>query len=669
MIEGLRRKVADRHRSRKAFLYVRQSTLRQVVEHTESTRRQYELRRRAIALGWRDEQVVVIDADLGRSGANSDREGFRTLVSEVSLGNAGIVLGLEVSRLARNNADWHRLLELCALTDTLILDEEGIYNPSEFNDSLLLGLKGTMSAAELHVIKSRLQGGLLSKARRGELKIHLPVGYLYDPLNEIVPDPDAQVRETLDTFFNVFQRTGSARALVGYFNGHELMFPLRGRRGPGKGRLFWKALDHPRALQILHNPMYAGAFAYGRSRQRRINGRVRVVRVPRNEWIALLKDHHPGYIAWERYEANLAQLARSARAFSSERRQGPPREGPALLQGMAVCGKCGNRMGVRYDRARSKPRYVCHRDGIANASRICQSISGASIDNAVSDLALELVTPQVLELALDIQDEIERRCQDVEDLHERAVQRAREEADLAQRRYESVNYANRMVADVLEADWNLKLQRLGEVAAECDRQRRRGRRLLEEEQRRRVVGLATDFPSAWQDPDTPVKQRKRMLRLLFDDVTLLKGEQIFLGVRLRGGAVRELTLPLPRSCWELRRTPPEIVATVDELLAAHTDDGVAEALNRAGHRAYREKHFGRDHIHRMRYAYRLRSHRERLRDKGLLTSSEMAVRLGISVSAVCRRGREGLLASHLADGKGTRLYEPPAQESLGGRSR
>jgi DNA invertase Pin-like site-specific DNA recombinase len=668
MTAGVKYKVEARHLARKAFLYVRQSTLQQVVENTESTRRQYDLRGRAVALGWREEQIVVIDSDLGRSGADSDREGFRLLVSEVSLGNAGIVLGMEVSRLARNNADWHRLVELCLLYDTLILDEQGIYDPSDSNDSLLLDFKGTIAAIELRSIKSRLQGGLLSKARRGELKIHLPVGYLHDPLGRIVPDPDAGVRETLATFFAVYRRSGSARAVVAYFAEHSLMFPLRSLKGPGKGRLFWKRLDHSRALQVLRNPAYAGAYAYGRSRYRRVNGKLRAVRtrLPQSEWTVLLTDHHFGYITWERYQANQAQLSRSARGFCADRRQGPPREGPALLQGIAICGKCGNRMGARYDSRRERPRYVCHRDGIANVRPICQTISGAAIDAAISELALELVAPAAIDAALGVQDEIERRHRGVVDLHERSLQRAAEEAALARRRYESVDYANRMVADVLEADWNLKLQRQAEVAAECDRQRRRGRELLEEEQRRRIRDLATDFPGVWRDPRTPPRQRKRMLRLLIEDVTLRKDDHIFLGVRLRDGAVRELTLPLPLSAWQMRRTPPAIVSLVDRLLEDRSDDDVAAALRRAGHRAYRDRPYRKQHVQNIRYAYGLASHKNRLIARGMLTSSQMAARLGKSVSAVHLLGQKGRLESCLVDG--ARLFWPPAEDPSGGQS-
>jgi DNA invertase Pin-like site-specific DNA recombinase len=294
-------KVTPRHLQRNAYLYVRQSTLRQVLENTESTKRQYALRERAVALGWPIERVITIDSDLGQSGASAaDREGFQRLVTEVSLGRAGIVLGLEVSRLARNCSDWHRLLEICALTDTLILDEDGLYDPSHFNDRLLLGLKGTLSEAELHVLRARLRGGILNKAQRGELKNPLPVGLVYDLQDHVVLDPDRQVQQALTVFFATFERTGSATATVKAFRQQGLLFPRRLRRGVRKGELVWGPLVESRALQVLHNPRYAGAFFHGRTRScPSKNGHDSCLRLPPEEWHTLLPNAHPGYITWE----------------------------------------------------------------------------------------------------------------------------------------------------------------------------------------------------------------------------------------------------------------------------------------------------------------------------------------------------------------------------------
>jgi DNA invertase Pin-like site-specific DNA recombinase len=322
-----------------------------VLTNTEPAARQYALRQRAVALGWPSDRVVVIDCDQGLSGASSaDREGFQRLVAEVGMGRAGIVLGLEVSRLARNNADWHRLLELCSLGGTLICDEDGLYDPCDFNDRLLLGLKGTMSEAELHFIRARLRGGILSKASRGELKMPLPVGLVYDPADRVVLDPDAAVQAALRHLFSTFARTGSARAVVQAFADEKLLFPTRARSGAHKGELVFTPLLHWRVLRTLHNPRYAGAFVFGRHRCRpAFGGEPACQLLPRDQWTSLIMGAHPGYISFETFEANSDKLLANAQAYGQDRHAGPAREGPALLQGLAVCGRCGRRMTVRYN--------------------------------------------------------------------------------------------------------------------------------------------------------------------------------------------------------------------------------------------------------------------------------------------------------------------------------
>ena len=655
-------KVTADHLRRDAFLYVRQSTLRQVLENTESTDRQYALRERAVALGWQPGSVTVIDCDLGRSAATADREGFQQLVAEVGLGRAGIVLGLEVSRLARNSSDWHRLLELCALSDTLILDEDGIYDPSEFNDRLLLGLKGTLSEAELHLLRLRLLGGLLNKARRGELKLPLPVGLVYDPLDRVVLDPDAQVRDSLRLLFDTFVRTGTAAATVRYFREQELRIPSRPRSGPGQGELHWKPLTHSRTLQILHNPRYAGAFVYGRSRQRRQpDGRVKSVRRPREEWIVLRPGQHAGYISWERFEAHQRQLAANAQARGAERRKSPPREGPALLQGLAVCGLCGGRMTVRYHarKGRLVPDYMCQRAGIERSQAVCQRIPGAGVDRAVGALLVERMAPQALELALRVQEELERRVEEADAWRARQVQRAREEVELARRRYMLVRPENRIVADVLETEWAERLRQLAVTQRDYERKRAEDRRQLEEGQRERIRALAADFPRLWNDPATPDRERKRMARLLIEDVTLTKGPEILLGVRLRGGATQQLALPPePRAC-NLYRTPDALIAEVDALLEGHTDASVARVLNERGRRPRKGGVFSGRRVQRIRRTYALKSLAERLRARGLLTLAEMAERLEVTTETVKAWRDKGRLTAHVCNDRGECLYEWP----------
>ena len=392
MNPDVHQKVNAGHLKRNAYLYVRQSTLRQVLENTESTKRQYGLRQHAVALGWPVERIIVIDSDLGQSGASAvDREGFQKLVTEVGLGKAGIVLGLEVSRLARNSTDWHRLLEICALTDTLILDEDGVYDPAHFNDRLLLGLKGTMSEAELHVLRARLQGGILNKARRGELQCPLPVGFLYNASNQPALDPDQQVQESIRFFFDTFRRTASACAVVKAFRRKGLLFPRRLKKGPNKGDLVWA--NCPTAgrctfctihVTRAHSSMAAAVLAD------HPNGGTSYTKLPREQWM-LFQDTHPGYISWPNTRRTWCASGRTLKRSGQDRRKRPPREGPALLQGSVVCGDCGEPDDSPLPRPRrpARPRLRLP----AQRARTCHlgmpAVSGIGLDKAIGELLLE----------------------------------------------------------------------------------------------------------------------------------------------------------------------------------------------------------------------------------------------------------------------------------------
>jgi len=661
-------KVTGAHLSRTAYLYVRQSTLRQVLTNTESTTRQYALRQKAIAFGWPAERIVTIDSDQGQSGASAaDREGFQRLVAEVGMGRAGIVLGLEVSRLARNNADWHRLLEICAMSTTLICDEDGLYDPTDFNDRLLLGLKGTMSEAELHFIRARLIGGQRSKARRGELRMGLPVGLVYDPTGKVVLDPDTGVQQAIRHVFTLFARTGSARATVQQFNTDGLLFPVRVRTGARKGELAWMPLQHWRVLRTLHNPRYAGAFAYGRRRERlAANGKKTLDTLPREQWIALIRDAHPGYISWDQYETNqrllLANLLlANATAHGEDRAAGPAREGTALLQGLAICGRCGRRMTVRYHTRRGVevPDYQCMNRCIQDGGRRCQTIPGAVIDTAVGQLLLDTLTPLALEVALTVQAELDTRAAEADALRRHHVERARHRADLARRRYLAVDPDNRLVADSLEADWNDALRALQAAREDYDRASAAAAAALTEIHKAKIRSLATDFPALWANPDTPQRERKRMVRLLVDDVTLHKTDQIHLHVRLRGGQTTSLTIAIPPKAWQVRQTHPDTLATLDRLLDTHTDAETADALNTAGHRSGEGKPFTARIVLDARRSNNLPSHADRLRAQGLLTKIEIAAQLGVHPSTVKSWTRTGILNSHKANDKNERLYEPP----------
>lgn len=654
-------KIKPAHLKRTAYLYIRQSTLRQVFENVESTKRQYALRQHAVALGWQQQQIVVIDSDLGQSGASSDREGFQRLVTEVSLGRAGIVLGLEVSRLARNSMDWHRLLEICALTDTLILDEDGVYDPAHFNDRLLLGLKGTMSEAELHVLRARLQGGILNKAQRGELFVRPPIGFAYDAAGRLILDADQQIQHTIRLLFDTFQRTGSAMATVRDFRNTGVLFPRRIHSGPTKGDVIWGKLEHSHVLRVLHNPRYAGVFVYGRTRTRKsVDGECRVEHLPREEWHTFLPESHPAYISWQEYERNLQRLRESAQAIGLERRKSPPREGPALLQGLIICAKCGLRMTLRYHARQAGlcPEYVCQRKGIENAEPPCQRIPGAEVDRVLSDMLLELVNPLALDVALTVQEEVHARVEESDHLRKQHVERARYEAELAQRRYMRVDPENRLVADTLEADWNQKLRALAEAQEQYEQRREQDRQIFNEEQRAAIIALAQDFPRLWRDPATDDRDRKRMIRLLVEDVTMLRGEQITLHVRFRGGAARTVILPNPLRSWEGWMTDAEVVGKIDQLLNTQTFSEIAATLNKEGFRSGKGQHFTSRYIARIQKHYALRSRFDRLRALDLLTLDEMASVLSVNPKTVKIWAAHGLLKAHAYTDKPEHLYEP-----------
>lgn len=656
-------KVKASHLKRNAYLYVRQSTLRQVFENTESTQRQYALKQHAVALGWPLERIIVIDTDLGQSGASSaDREGFQRLVTEVSLGRAGIVLGLEVSRLARNSMDWHRLLEISALTGTLILDEDGVYDPVHFNDRLLLGLKGTMSEAELHVMRARLQGGIRNKARRGELFVRPPMGFVYSAEGKLVMDPDRQVQQSVQLLFETFRRTGSAMAAVRLFAEQGLQFPRRVHTGPNKGDLAWAGLEHSRVLRILHNPRYTGAFVYGRTHTRKtVEGDWVIEHVSREEWDVLIRDVHAGYIDWDEYEQNQRRLHDNCQAYGEDRRKSPPREGPALLQGLLICGRCGKRMTVRYHRRRGQlfPDYVCQREGIEHAEPICQHIPGAAIDEAIGNILVEAVTPVTLEVALAVQQELQSRLEEADRLRQQQVERARYEAELARRRYLRVDPDNRLVADSLEADWNNKLKLLAEAQEACERQRTQDRKLVDERQRAAILSLATDFPQLWRDPSTADRERKRMVGLLLEDVTVNREDHLMLHLRFKGGAHRSIQLPLPLRSWEQRQTRQEAVAEIDRLLDHHTYPEIATMLNNQGVQSGEGKPFTARIVARIQRGYGLTSRYDRLRQAGMLTVEELAKMLGLHPQRVKIWNRHGLIRGHAYNGKNDCLYEHP----------
>ena len=655
--------LTPRHLQRLAYLYVRQSTLQQVFENTESTARQYALHERALALGWPSERIIVIDQDLGHSGASAaDRAGFQRLVAEVGLGKVGLVLVLEVSRLARSSSDWHHLLEICALTGTLILDEDGLYDPATFNDRLLLGLKGTMSEAELYVLRARLHGGILNKARRAALKLHLPIGFCYADDDRVILDPDRQVQDTLTFLFRTFERTGSASATVRTFRQDHVPFPRRLRRGPHQGELVWGDLRHDDVLRILHNPAYAGAFVFGRTRTTKTaDGKIHITTLPRDEWQVIVRDAHIGYISWEEYEGHLEQLAMNSRAYAPKRLS-PPREGPALLQGLVICGQCGERMTVRYHQRggqRIVPDYLCQRAGIQAGTTPCQRIPGRDLDQALARLLMEVVTPETVLLTLAVQDELVAQAVEADRLRQLQVQRAQYEADLAQRRYLRVDPDNRLVADILEAEWNAKLQAVAAAREAAEQQRLQAQVQVSAEERQRMQALLEDFPLFWRDPRTSDRDRKRIARLVLEDVTVRKEEAIMAHVRFKGGATRTLRVALPVPFMQSRLTSPETLAEIDRLLSDFTDSGVAEQLNASGWRTFAGLPFTGALVSALRRAHGLKSRYTRLRETGMLTAEELAVQLGVTAATIWHWYHRRLVEGVSYNDRGTCLFQLP----------
>lgn len=662
-------KVRADHLHRGAYLYVRQSSMRQVLENTESTKRQYALRGRAVALGWREEQITVIDNDQAESGASAAwREGFQYLVSEVGLGRAGIVMGLEVSRLARNSADWHRLLEICALTDTLILDEDGVYDPAGFNDRLLLGLKGTMSEAELHVLKARLRGGILNKVQRGEYRCPLPTGLVYDAQGNVTLDPDSHVRETIAYFFETFERVGSASQTVKAFRNEGLRFPSR---YCNRDTVVFRPLTCSAALRTLNNPRYAGAYVYGRRHYRRSVDGKKIVENRReiDDWLACIPNAHQGYITWEQFNRNRAILKINGRPYEIAR-AAAPREGAALLQGRAVCGRCGRYMSVRYAAKRGSLEawYVCHSAHEMHAAPYCQSIAGRLIDEAIGTLVTREMTPAAVELTLEIRKEIEKQYHEADQLHARAVERARIEADLAKRRFMLVDPENRLVADTLEAEWNDKLRAVAVVCEEQRRAKEQNQVLLDETVHKRLVAMTTDFEQLWSDPATPNRERKRLLAYIIEDATLIKlpAEGITkVHVRFKGGKTETLAAANPKSFAEQVKTPPEIVKLVDTLLNDHIYPEIAAILNQQGFRpggTARPGHSG-DRFDATKVAYLVHRYGllprfDRLRRRGMFTKLEAAERLGIHDSTLVAWAKHGIVTAHMYTGQAW-LYELP----------
>jgi DNA invertase Pin-like site-specific DNA recombinase len=611
----------------------------QVRHHQQSTERQYGLKDKALQLGWPAEMIHVLDRDLGLSGAQmKGREDFQRVVADVSMRRVGAVFALEASRLSRSCTDWHRLLELCAFTDTLIIDEDGLYNPADFNDQLLLGLKGTMSQAELHFLRARLQGGKLNKAQKGELRSPLPVGLVYDDQGCRVLDPDSEVRGAVRFLFEAFRETGSAYAVVHKFAKEGLGFPKRAYGGAWNGKLIWGRLSESRVLGVLKNPAYAGAYVYGRYQSVKEIApdgtfRSRTTQVPMSSWTVLIKDHHDAYISWDEFVQNKKVLEGNRTNGEETLLGGPAREGLALLQGLLICGSCGRRLTVRYKgNGGIYPTYECNwrrRQGLSTSS--CMHVRCDLIDQPIARRVLEVIQPKHIEIAIKALEELERRENAVNNQWRMRIERADYEANLAQRRYEEVDPSNRLVAATLERRWNDSLVKLEEIKKEFTQHQGKEQITATARQKAEVMKLAQDLPRLWKASTTKAKDRKRILRLLIKDITVEKlptPKQIVLHLRWQGGACEDIPITLPPKYCDQLRYPSEIVKKVRKLAKSLTDEQIASAFNKEGLKSAKGKPFTFAMIRWIRYKHHIPG--PNLKRPEELTVKQIAKKLGVS---------------------------------------
>lgn len=652
-------KIKADHQARQAFIYVRQSSLAQVRHNTASSARQYDLAKRAKRLGWPKSHIEVIDQDQGRSGSSSSgRDGFQRLVAEVSLGRAGAVFSLEASRLARSSSDWHRLIEICSLSDTLVIDEEGIYDPSHYNDRLLLGFKGAMSEAELHWLHQRLVGGKLEKAQQGELRFRLPSGYVYDQLKRVVFDPDEQVRQVVQLVFKLFEESNSALAVVKHFSAYKLLFPTRCWGGLRDGELLWKPLKHGRVLSILHNPSYAGTYTYGRTqtRSRLLPGEALLVKgktkqIKRDEWLVIRHNAHPGYISWKQYLCNQQQLDDN-RTFRHEERRGIVREGAALLQGIVLCGICGRRMTIRYLQDGKTPSYECNQVHKQLAGKSCQSLRGDAIDDAVAKAFLEAMQAAQLEISLATLEQLEHKQQQIQQQWQLRLERSQYEADLAKRRFMAVDPENRLVARSLEKEWNDKLAQLQHLERDIDNLPQPATLLKHPSQKQAILELAKDLPLLWHSATTQQKERKQLLRFLIKDVTLkTRADDFYIGIRWQTEAVTELTVAKPQAIYLRERTPQAVIERIRYLAANHTDMQIATCLNQEGFSSGKKQAFTSSKVQWIRYSHKIPSHCPQApgvcsagqRGDGRYSAKAAAELLNVNVSTIADWAKSGRL--------------------------
>jgi DNA invertase Pin-like site-specific DNA recombinase len=605
-MSNMTHKIRIDHQQHQAYIYIRQSTLQQVHHHQESGRRQYALQEKAILLGWPQAAVVVVDEDQGQSGQNVDRVGLQRLMEAVSRGEVGAIFCLEVSRLARRSSAWHALIELCAWQNTLLIDEESIYDPTLANDRLILGIRGLIDENELDTLRRRMQVSREEKAQRGELRIQLPTGFVYDQQGRLLMDPDEEVQGMIRLFFEQFRRFKNAGAVVCYFAENNLRFPTRHSGGVRKGEVDWKPLTYGRTLYILHDPIYAGAYSYGRhahSRQRKPREKQeRVeVRLPPDQWLVLRWEAFPGYIAREEYDANQQRLAENRPAGS---RSGRIRMGTALLSGHVICGCCGRPMRVVYEGTDGQySAYVCSPWKQQGQYHTCQRVPGDCVDQSVVQAVLAALTPAEIELSLQILDELTHQNEALKKQWNLRLERAHYDVDVARRRYQQVEPENRLVVRTLEREWEERLKALSQVEQEYVNAQKESTLVLSGEDRARLLNLAQDLPSLWKAETTTVAERKEIIGLMIADVTLTRrSSDILVQLRWETNKIDEWTVTLPQRG---ARTDPAILKIIREMAEMHTDAETAAYLNDSGWVTAHGKPFTADLVHGLRREHQI----------------------------------------------------------------
>jgi len=646
-------KIKPSHLHRVALVYVRQSTPSQVEQHRESTLRQYALAERATALGWPAARITVIDEDLGLSGSSAlPRGGFARMAAEVALGHVGIILGLEVSRLARNNADWYRLLDLCAMTDTLIGDADGLYHPSHFNDRLLLGLKGTMSEAELHVLRARLDGGIRNKAARGELRRGLPVGLVWgDADGEVLLHPDEAVTAAVRAVFERFTEFGSARRVWLWFRSEGLTFP---NQSHGRAPLRWVAPTYTAIHNVLTNPVYAGAYTYGKTRRERFvdaqgNIQQRMRHLPRREWSVLIEQHHRGYIDWSTFEANQVRLGSNTHP-QAHQAGGAVREGAALLQGIATCGHCGRKLHTHYRGKNQAPGYHCSNKTLVSGRGVyCLNVGGVQIDEAVVAAFLAAAKPAGMGGALRAAEQLQADHDSVLAQWRLAVERADYDAQRAERHYRAVDPDNRLVARGLEARWEECLRALEQARSELARREQLRPRALSADERTRVMALGQDLQRLWVAPSTSLRDKKELLRTLLEEVgvnVFREQYRALLKLRWRGGLITECDVSLPRSRPATVRTDEDTIGLVRRLALHHDDATIAGILNRQERTTARGLRFTQHLVGNLRRHWGIPCFEapEHPATGELMSIKQAAQALGIAASTIHRWLNDGFIA-------------------------